>query len=187
MVMPGKPWVLCVVGRKNAGKTELTVTLGGEFNRRGYRVMTVKHSHGFSLDQPGKDSWRHRHEGGASRTVLASPTELAVVGSWPREELTLHQLVDRFLSDADVVLAEGFKASPEPKIEVYREASGQEPLVLTDPGTAARTVAVVTDKGDLSVPQPVFGFEEADFPARLVDYLEERMAGSEQSPFREPE
>jgi molybdopterin-guanine dinucleotide biosynthesis protein B len=56
------PPVVCIIGRKNSGKTELTVALGAELKRRGYRVMTVKHGHGFQLDQPGKDSWRHRHE-----------------------------------------------------------------------------------------------------------------------------
>jgi molybdopterin-guanine dinucleotide biosynthesis protein B len=189
--MSRRPWVLSVVGRKNAGKTELTVALGGEFNRRGYRVMTVKHSHGFSLDQPGKDSWRHRHEGGANRTVLASPTEFAVVGSWPRDEMPLGELVDRFLSDADIVLAEGFKASPEPKIEVFRGPGGKAPLVLTDPEMAARTIAVVTDEAALSMPQPVFRFDHPDFPASLVDYLEdhleEGMEESDPGPAREAE
>jgi molybdopterin-guanine dinucleotide biosynthesis protein MobB len=172
--MVEKPLVLCIVGRKNAGKTELTVALGGELNRRGYRVMTVKHSHGFSLDQPGKDSWRHRHEGAAARTVLSSPSEFAVVGSWPGEEMSLDQLVERFLSDSDVVLAEGFKSSPEPKIEVFREASGQELLALTDSDLGDKTIAVVTDRPGLSLAQPVFLLGAGDFPARLVDFLEDR-------------
>ncbi|MGD2123841.1 MAG: molybdopterin-guanine dinucleotide biosynthesis protein B [Gemmatimonadota bacterium] len=176
--MSRRPWVLSVVGRKNAGKTELTVALGGEFNRRGYRVMTVKHSHGFSLDQPGKDSWRHRHEGGARRTVLASPAEFAVVGSWPAEEMPLGELVDRFLFDADIVLAEGFKTSPEPKIEVFRGVGSEAPLVRSDPEMASRTIAVVTDKTDLFLPLPVFRFDDQGFPARLVDYLEEKMERS---------
>jgi molybdopterin-guanine dinucleotide biosynthesis protein len=69
--MAGLTPVLCIIGKKNAGKTGLTVSLAAEMNRRGWRIMTAKHGHGFQLDHPGKDSWRHRHEGGAVRTVLS--------------------------------------------------------------------------------------------------------------------
>ena len=89
---PGSPPVVCIIGRKNAGKTTLTVELAAELNRRGRKVMTLKHGHGFQVDQTGRDSWRHRHEGGAVRTVLAGPRDFAVIGNWPGEELPLSEL-----------------------------------------------------------------------------------------------
>jgi molybdopterin-guanine dinucleotide biosynthesis protein MobB len=166
------PFVVCIIGRKNSGKTELTVGLGAELNRRGYRVMTAKHAHGFQLDQPGRDSWRHRHEGGALRTVLASPSDFAVVGSWPQDELSLSELVDRFLGDADIVLAEGFKSAPEPKVEVFRDAPGSEPFFDPDDERSSRTLALVTDHTEIEVPIPVFDLGDPAFLSDLADFLE---------------
>ena len=144
--------------------------------------MTVKHGHGFQLDQPGRDSWRHRHEGGAVRTVLASPRDFAVVGDWPGEEMPLAELVRRFLWDADIVLAEGFKNSPEPKIEVYRREA--QPARLYDPSaqtpgrTPGRTLALVTDEEGLDLPIPIFPLGSTDqdglgdTAAALADFVE---------------
>ncbi len=166
------PPVVCVIGRKNSGKTDLTVALGAELNRRRYRVMTVKHGHGFQLDQPGRDSWRHRHEGGAVRTVLASPSDFAVVGDWPQEEMPLSELVDRFLWDADFVLAEGFKGAPEPKVEVFRDAPGSEPFFDPDEEGVSRTLALVTDRPGIQLPIPVFDINDQGFVVGLADLLE---------------
>lgn len=168
------PPVVCIIGRKNAGKTELTVTLAGELKRRGYRVMSVKHGHGFRLDEPGKDSWRHRHEGGVARTVLASPSSFGVVGDWPEGEMTLSELVERFLWDADIVLAEGLKGSPEPKIEVFREGDEAEPLFAAQASWSATTIAVVTDREGLEAPIPVFHLGDPGFAAALGDFVEDR-------------
>jgi molybdopterin-guanine dinucleotide biosynthesis protein B len=174
------PPVLCIIGRKNAGKTELTVALAAELKRRGYRVMTVKHGHGFRLDEPGKDSWRHRHEGGVVRTVLASPSGFGVVGDWPEEEMPISELVERFLWDADIVLAEGLKASPEPKIEVFREGGGAGPLFAEEEALAARTVALVTDRpgGDTSI--PLFFLGDPAFIVGLADFVEGLFLRSEE-------
>lgn len=170
---PRRPAVFCIVGKKNSGKTSLTVELAAELSRRGHRIMTVKHGHGFRLDQPGKDSWRHRHEGGAVRTVLAGARDFAVVGAWPGGELSLREIVDRFLSDADIVLAEGFKAAPEPKIEVYRTAAHEQAIYV--PGVEEETpyLAMVTDAGELEVPFPLFHLEDERAVERLADLVEE--------------
>lgn len=171
---PTLPPVVCIIGRKNAGKTELTVTLAAELKRRGYRVMSVKHGHGFRLDEPGKDSWRHRHEGGVVRTVLASPSTLGVVGDWPDGEMAISELVERFLWDADIVLAEGLKGSPEPKIEVFREGGGAHPLFASQDPLSATTVAVVTDREGMEAPIPVFHLGDPGFAAALGDFVEGR-------------
>ena len=176
------PPVVCIIGRKNSGKTELTVALGAELKRRGYRVMTVKHGHGFQLDQPGKDSWRHRHEGGALRTVLASPADFAVIGNWPRAEMPLSELVDRFLWDADIVLAEGFKAAPEPTIEVFRAGPGLNPLFDPDEAESSTTLALVTDRPGLQLPIPVFDLNDQGFVAHLADFLAHKLLRGEGAP-----
>jgi molybdopterin-guanine dinucleotide biosynthesis protein B len=167
------PAIFCIIGKKNSGKTGVTVALAAELTRRGRRVMTVKHGHGFRLDQPGKDSWRHRHEGGALRTVLAGPGGFAVVGAWPEREMGLRELVDRFLPDADIVLAEGFKAAPEPKIEVYRTAA--HPEALYEPGAESGPpfIAMMTDAEAFEAPFPVLHLDDKGAVARLADLVDE--------------
>jgi len=73
------PRLISIVGRKNAGKTTLTVALAAEFVRRGKRVMTIKHGHhGTSADTEGTDSWRHFHEG--TRFVPCGQSSEAALG-----------------------------------------------------------------------------------------------------------
>ena len=176
------PPILCIIGKKNAGKTGLTVALAAELDRRGYRVMTVKHGHGFRLDQPGKDSWRHRHEGGAQRTVMAGPRDFAVVGGWPSEEMSLAEMVRCFLWDAEIVLAEGFKSSPEPKIEVFRGEAGGEPLYDAGDPTSARTLAMVTDRPDPALPLPSFSLVDPDLIPSLATFVVEMCGLGEARP-----
>lgn len=171
------PPILCIVGSKDSGKTGLTVALAAELNRRGHRVMTVKHGHGFELDRPGKDSWRHRHEGGAIRTVLAGPRDFGVVGGWPEGEMSLTELVDRFLWDADVVLAEGFKNGPEARIEVVREAlpGGMRPEAGGP--ELGPTLAVVAGVPPPDLPIPVLRAGEPDLASSLADLVEVELLG----------
>jgi molybdopterin-guanine dinucleotide biosynthesis protein B len=173
------PPIVCIVGRKNSGKTELTVALAAELNRRGRRVMTVKHGHGFQVDQPGRDSWRHRHEGGALRTVLAGAGEFAVVGRWPRAEMGLRELAQRFLADADVVLAEGFKTTPEPRIQVFRAGLDPEPLLDSENESGSQTLALVTDAPDFRAPIPVFHLSDPGHIKALADLVEAQLDGGE--------
>ena len=177
------PPTVCIVGRKNAGKTQLTVALASELNRRGRRVMTVKHGHGFQLDHPGKDSWRHRHEGGACRTVLAGPGDFAVVGSWPRDQLPLSELVRRFLWDAEIVLAEGYKAAPEPKIEIFRGEEHPSPLfdpMAPEGGTPL--LALVTDREGIESRVPLFRLQDPGYVQALADLVEEACLGGRAAP-----
>jgi molybdopterin-guanine dinucleotide biosynthesis protein B len=160
------------VGKKNSGKTEVTVRLARELRRRGRRVMTVKHGHGFDVDRPGTDSWRHRHEGEADRTVVAAPGGFAVVGDWAGEEMSLEGIVGAYLSDAEIVLAEGYKASDHPKVEVFRSEAHREPVTdLADP-SADSLLAVVTDLPDLQVAAPVFRLQDPSLATELGDLVE---------------
>ena len=119
-----------VTGWKDMGKTTLVVELVRLLSARGLRVATVKHAHhGVELDQPGRDSYRHR-EAGAAQVMVASASRIAVIEELrDAPEPTLAELLPR-LERADLVLVEGYKASPHRKLEVYRTdaARGRAPI-----------------------------------------------------------
>lgn len=109
-----------ITGWKNAGKTTLTERLVAEFVRRGWRVATVKHAHhAADIDHPGTDSFRHR-AAGATEVALVTAERFAIVRE--QEEPSLAEVLAR-LAPADLVLVEGFKAAPHPKIEVRADES----------------------------------------------------------------
>src|SRR2546428_9931304 len=113
--------MISIVGKKDAGKTSLVVALAAELARQGkLRVMTIKHgTHAADVDQRGKDTWRHYHEGKAERVVMEAPGQRVI---WERRERESDpiSLARRYLDGADLVLVEGFAAQPLPKIETYR-------------------------------------------------------------------
>lgn len=169
-----KPPVLCVTGKKDSGKTTVVVRLIAELARRGYRVMSAKHGHGFDLDRPGTDSWRHRHEGGAARVAMAGPDQMAIVGAWgDGGEPPLSDIVHRYLADADIVIAEGFKREPLPTIEVYRAAAHTEPVYRAGSEAAARYLAMATDAA-ITAPFPVLPLGDPALAERLADLIEAR-------------
>jgi len=141
--------VVCFVGRKNSGKTTLMEKVIAGLAAAGLRVAAVKHdAHRFEIDHPGKDSYRFQ-AAGADTTVISSREKTAVVLRHP-EEMPLESILARFASGVDIVLAEGYRASPFPKIEVHRKATG-EPLLHPVP---YGLIAVATDEGvNTAVPQ----------------------------------
>ncbi|HET8762663.1 MAG TPA: molybdopterin-guanine dinucleotide biosynthesis protein B [Gemmatimonadales bacterium] len=154
--------IVCIVGRKNAGKTTLTVSLCQEFSRMGRRVMTLKHGHHPALvDREGTDTWRHFHEGGAERTLIASP-EYRVLFERVADDYDPVGLARRYMGGADIVLAEGFSRSSLPRIEVWRRGVMSPPL-FTDHQDPALWLGVVTDEPGLSAPCPVFDLSQADW------------------------
>ena len=172
----GLPPTVCVVGRKDSGKTGTVVALVAELAARGRRVMTAKHGHGFELDTEGTDSWRHRHEGGAARVALVGPDAMAVTGRWgPAGEPSLAEVVRRYLSDAEVVVAEGWKGGPEPKIEVHRSAAHPRSIYEGGPANADTFLAVVTDRPDVVLEIPVLDLGDPSLAARLAELVEARL------------
>lgn len=126
-----------IVGRKDSGKTHLVVRLIGEFARRGYTVSTVKHTHhhDFVVDQPGKDSDRHR-AAGAHEVIIAGDHQWALLHSTAAPP-TIEELLGR-LAPCDIVLVEGYKSlSQLTRIEVCRDALSQRPLAADDPRIVA--------------------------------------------------
>ena len=133
--------IVSIVGRSNTGKTTLIEKLIIELRRRGYRVGTIKHnSHGFDIDHEGKDSWRHK-KAGAQVTVIASPHRVAVIEDVNRD-YELSELMDHYIRDVDIILSEGFKKNPHPKIEVVRSGLKHKPLCTREDNL----IAVASDR-----------------------------------------
>ena len=120
--------VFGIAGYSGSGKTTLLEKLIPQFTARGLKVSVIKHAHhGFDIDRPGKDSYRHR-EAGASEVLLSCSDRWALMHEQRDDsDVTLEDLLDR-LSPCDLVLIEGFKQEPVPKLEVYRPENGKPPL-----------------------------------------------------------
>jgi molybdopterin-guanine dinucleotide biosynthesis protein MobB len=152
--------ILSIVGRKDAGKTTLMVALASELVRRGHRVMTIKHGHHQAdVDRAGTDSWRHLHEGRVERVLLATPGMRVLFDRAP-DDYDPVSLARRYLADADIVLVEGFKRAPIPKIEVFRRLIAPAPLLEAGTTETASWVAIVTDDLDLAAPCRVIHFQD---------------------------
>lgn len=152
-----------IVGWKNSGKTGLMERLVTEFTARGFSVSTVKHAHhDFDVDQPGKDSFRHR-QAGAHEVVLASSQRVAIMAELRgAPEPSLHDLVAR-MTPVDLVLAEGFKGSDHPKIEAHRVETRQGLLAATD-----QTIRAVASNGEPSVAVPVLHLDDT---SAIADFI----------------
>jgi len=150
-------------GWSGSGKTTLIEQLIPRFVGRGLTVSLVKHAHHeFDLDQPGKDSFRHR-QAGCSEVLVTSAVRWALQHELRgAQELSLDQALQR-LTPCDLALVEGFKAAPVPKLEVYRASVGKPLLHPGDPNI----VAVATD-GPLTATLPVLPLGDVDRIATFV-------------------
>jgi molybdopterin-guanine dinucleotide biosynthesis protein B len=138
-----------VIGWKNSGKTSLMERLVADITGRGFSVSTVKHvHHDVDLDQPGKDTYRHR-AAGAVEVVLASAHRYAILHEHRGPEPDLTAVLSR-LSPVDLVLVEGYKRDSHPKLEVWRRETGHQMIQPGDP--LVRAVATDADLGALPVP-----------------------------------
>jgi molybdopterin-guanine dinucleotide biosynthesis protein MobB len=152
--------IISVIGHKNAGKTTLVSALAHEFKRQKRRVATIKHSsHPVDADRDGTDSWRHFHEGNADATLVASP-ELRVVFERRKDTEGPEALARRYFADMDIVLVEGFKREPLPKIEVFRKEVAKAPLYDPALPNAADWIAIVTDDHKYHAPLRVLHFTD---------------------------
>lgn len=120
-------------GWSGSGKTTLIERVITHLSGNGVRVALIKHAHhAFDVDQPGKDSFRHR-EAGASEVLISSGKRWALMHELRGEaELSLAEAVGRF-SPCDLVLVEGYKRESISKIEIWRAEVGKPLLFPTDP------------------------------------------------------
>jgi molybdopterin-guanine dinucleotide biosynthesis protein B len=163
------PKIFGIAGWKNSGKTGLAVRLVTELTARGYKISTIKHAHhDFDIDKVGADSFRHR-EAGAHEVTIVSGTRYAIMHELRgAPEPTLPEVLAR-LAPCDIVLIEGYKHEPVPKIEARRmDAKSREPLAPTDP----YIVAIAADHPVAATDLRVFDLDDtlavADF---LLDTL----------------
>jgi molybdopterin-guanine dinucleotide biosynthesis protein B len=167
--------MVAIVGRKNHGKTTLTVRLAAELHRRGHRVMTIKHgSHTFNIDPETTDTYRHYHEGQAERVAMVSPDKFALIQRWS-EELAPEEIAERYMADADVIICEGFKRSALPKIEIFRSQVGAEPLYDPASPLSRHYLAIVTDVAELPGGVPLIHLSDPAWLESVADLVERHM------------
>lgn len=172
------PPAICIVGKKNSGKTTLMVALLAELRRRGLRVASIKHGHhAFETDQPGRDSWRHFNEGEAEATIMAGTGKIALVMRMEGDPDPAALVRDFYAGRGyDLVLIEGWKHGPFPRIEVFRRAVHDRPL-FADAEDPDAFLAVVTDDPSLETDELPVIVMDADRPAAHVEALAASIEG----------
>ena len=152
-----------IAGYSGAGKTTLIEKLLPALRAHGLKVSVIKHAHHeFDIDRPGKDSYRVR-EAGASEVMITGGWRWALLHELRDEaEPSLANYLSHF-SACDLVLVEGFKHEPIPKLEVHRLATGRPPMFPDNP----HVVALVTDAAPATA-LPCFGLDDAAAIAAFV-------------------
>ena len=159
--------IIGLAGWSGSGKTTLVTKLVPCLIGRGLRVSTLKHAHhGFDLDQPGKDSFMHR-AAGATEVIVSSAKRFAILHELRDEvEWDLPALVAK-MSPVDLVLVEGYKRDPFPKLEIHRAANGKPLLQPQDP----HIVAVAADVPLPDAAVPVIDLNDVE---AIADFLTAR-------------
>jgi molybdopterin-guanine dinucleotide biosynthesis protein B len=150
-------------GWSGSGKTTLIEQLIPRFVQRGLRVSLIKHAHHtFDVDQPGKDSYRHRHAGAQEILVTSSRRWVLMHELRGSPEPSFDEQV-RQISPCDLLLVEGFKHAPIPKLEVWRAETGEGLLHPNDP----HIVAVASD-AKLETKLPLLDLNDVDAIAGFI-------------------
>jgi molybdopterin-guanine dinucleotide biosynthesis protein B len=155
--------LLSFVGRSNSGKTTYLEKLIKEMKQRGYKIATIKHDvHGFEMDKPGKDTYRHA-EAGADIVCISSPAKMAMIKK-VEVELTLEQ-VAAHIDGVDIIFTEGYKREAKQKIEIFRQAAADTPLCQKGEAVAFATDTFLYE-GELHF--------SLDDPRGMADFLIEK-------------
>jgi len=133
--------IMGLAGWSGAGKTTLVAKLIPAITARGLKVSTIKHAHhAFDVDRPGKDSYMHRMAG-ATEVLVSSQNRFALMHELRgAPELSLNELLAK-LAPVDLVIVEGYKREPHPKLEIFRAAVGKPLIHPEDP----HVVAIASD------------------------------------------
>ena len=156
--------IIGLAGWSGSGKTTLLTKVIPRIVARGLTVSTLKHAHhDFDIDVPGKDSHAHRMAG-ATEVLVGSSRRWALMHELRHErEPTLDTLLAK-LSPVDLVLIEGYKGGPHPKLEVHRGALGAPLLAPGDP-------AIMAIASDIALPAATVSVVDLDDVERIVDVL----------------
>jgi len=161
------------VGRSNTGKTTVIERLIPILVRKGIKVAVIKHHHNdFEIDKPGKDTYRYK-QAGAAMSILASPGKIAVVED-TENELTLEDIIARYIHDVDLIIIEGFKREKVPKIEVFQPKEGVDTPVCEG---NEHLIAIITDES-LATSLPVFSRDNIQ---GLAQFIVNRFIGQKSS------
>jgi len=161
------------VAKSGTGKTTLLEKVIAELKSRGYRVGAIKHdAHSFSIDHPGKDSYRLT-AAGADTMLISSPTKLALVKQHTAAPPIEEQL-STYFTDVDIVLTEGFKKSGLAKIELHRSARNDS-LICRGEEYDPSLIAVATDSS-LDVDVPLLDLNN---PSQVADFVEAKVIKSQ--------
>jgi molybdopterin-guanine dinucleotide biosynthesis protein B len=153
------PPVVAFSGWSGSGKTRFLSRLIPALARRGVSTAVVKSTrHPHAFDRPGKDTDVLRRAG-ARAAAIDGPEGMALFGP-PAGGL---RALVRLLPAVDLVLAEGWKDAPVPRVEVHRRAVARAFLCARD----RRVFAVVTDEPPPR-PVPTFRPGEAEAVAALL-------------------
>ena len=157
--------ILFIVGRKKTGKTTLIERLLSGLKARGYRLGSIKHtSHDHQFDREGSDSYRHARAG-AETTLLISPNTIACFSVSLRKR-KLDQLLDFLFRDCDLIIGEGFRESPYPKIEVLGTGADCAPSCALQDNLIA-----VVGKRKTELPVPHFTMDQVE---EIIDFVEKK-------------
>ena len=151
------------VGHSGSGKTTIIEKVIPLLTRDGIRIAIIKHDvHGFEMDKPGKDTWRHK-KAGAVGTIISSSTKIGMVLDADHDHTPLE--LSRLLGPVDLIIVEGYKKGTQAKIEVFRpHATGDKiPLCVDDPSL----IAIVSDES-LDTDRPVIGTRDIDSVAAFL-------------------
>jgi len=151
--------VISIVGKSKSGKTTLIEKLIPELKSRGYRVATIKHTpDDVTLDEPGKDSWRHI-QAGSEATIIRTSAQVTMIK--PMTEASIEDIALLLAEDFDIILAEGFKHDSAPKIEVHRKEVGS-------PLRGVKKLAAIVSDEPLATKTRQFSLDDI---AGLVDFI----------------
>lgn len=169
--------IIGIAGWKKSGKTTLVTRLIEEFTRHGVRVATVKHAHhDFQIDEQETDSARHRRAG-AGQVAIVSTKRWALINELQgAPEPTLDEVVS-WLGPCDLIIVEGYKGAPIPKIELRRKgAASNAPLADGDPTVLAIAADYAIEERRL----PILALDDiagiADFIANFTGLTTARRA-----------
>lgn len=161
--------VISFAGYSNSGKTTLLKALIPLFKAHGLRIAVLKHdTHNFEIDHQGRDTWEYANAG-ADIIAISSPEKVAYIES--REtELSVWTLIDS-VENADIILIEGYKSEPLPKIEVRRRSFPALPPECHD-----TTIAMVCDT-PVQASVPVFRFSQiSPLCEFILHFINERVS-----------